>query len=482
MNHPYTIFFFLLIIVFISILYRGKITKLFKIFFCTKDLPYNLAICRIIVFFVLLISIIGNEQDSMWYSTIPPELQIDLPVFSTLINYFPLNKSFIWVCNKLFIISSVFSMAGLFFKVSSILTVLLGTYCLGLTNLYGKIIHIHHHLLWFAAILSFSKCTDVLSIDSILRNKKNKTQINKSNDYVLPIRYMWLLIGIIYFFPGFWKIKSDGIGWATGDTLKYLFYDMWLTFDFIPSFRIDLYPVLYKSLGLFAVIFELSFIFLAFSPKLRVIAIITGLIFHTSNYYLMRTPFWTLPLCYLLFVNWNKFLKIKKTTNENTVGLKSVLFSPVSFIAIPIIIISSICGIKKIDSWPFGIYPCFDNLSYYPRYVDTISHKKKMLLIEAFDSNSEKIPIDLSLVIKKLHISRWDNLLRRIANCKNTNKQKMLCLSLFNLLQQNDPTLNKARYIKVFVVTQSTVPEMKKQNPINKKLVFELKINRIDQT
>ena len=96
----------------------------------------------------------------------------------------------------------------------------------------------------------------------------------------MPLRFVQLLLGLIYFFPGFWKVWWGGLDWVLSENLKFQMYLKWMEVSsWTPFFRLDQYPLLYKSAAIAAVAFELSFIFLIFLPRLYVFAPLGGLIF-----------------------------------------------------------------------------------------------------------------------------------------------------------------------------------------------------------
>ena len=75
--------------------------------------------------------------------------------------------------------------------------------------------------------------------------------------YALPLRFVWVLLGICYFFPGLWKYWYSGLAWAFSDHFKHLAEWKWINMglemkdgawqgDWQPLFRIDLYPLMYK--------------------------------------------------------------------------------------------------------------------------------------------------------------------------------------------------------------------------------------------
>ena len=123
--------------------------------------------------------------------------------------------------------------------------------------------------------------------------------------YALPIRFVWLVMGLIYFFPGLWKLRVSGLRWALSDNLRNLMWAQWTPTGHAPPIRVDSVPLLYKSAGLAAIVFELSFIFLVIFPATRRVIRFIGLAFHNITELLLQIPFWELQACYVAFFNWH---------------------------------------------------------------------------------------------------------------------------------------------------------------------------------
>jgi len=112
-------------------------------------------------------------------------------------------------------------------------------------------------------------------------------------------------MGLVFFFPGFWKLRTSGLNWVFSENLKFHLYEKWLQFSgWTPVFRIDRYPFLYQLAALGTVVFEISFIFLVLSQRLRILAVLGGIVFHILSGMFMRLLFWSLLACYVAFVDW----------------------------------------------------------------------------------------------------------------------------------------------------------------------------------
>ncbi len=295
------------LLLFASVL-NPSLRRIIKNFFTETTHPTNLAFFRIVLFFTVIVTL--DVSDVVWFSEFPRELLFAPTGLKWLFGYLPLNESWAKLSSILFLLFCFTGMIGLFTRTSALLALIFGFYVLGIPQFFGKVRH-YHHLIWFLAILAASRCGDALSIDAVLAARKRADQgmtdpPESSRVYALPLRFVWLLMGVMYFFPGFWKFVWGGTDWALSDNLKFRLYKTWFEFgDWAPFFRIDHYPFLYKLAALATMIFELSFIFIIFFPGMRLFAAFGGILFHNLTNLFMRIPFWWLQPCYVSFFDWN---------------------------------------------------------------------------------------------------------------------------------------------------------------------------------
>jgi predicted DCC family thiol-disulfide oxidoreductase YuxK len=281
-------------------------------FFTAATSPVNLAIFRIVLFAVVLSSFsIHNVQ---WFAALPADLQFAPPGLSLVLAHVPINQTVAWYASVALTISCVFCMIGLFTRTALIASLVLSVYVLGIPQLFGKINH-YHHLIWFILILAVSPCADVLSIDAVRKSWQRADRgvtdpPAASIAYALPLRFVWILMGLIYFFPGFWKAWTSGVAWAWSDNPRNMMYNKWAELaGWTSLFRIDHHPLFFKISALFTLAFELSFIFLIFFAAVRWLAPVGGLAFHNATNLFMRIPFWNLQSCYVAFVDWSRGFK-----------------------------------------------------------------------------------------------------------------------------------------------------------------------------
>lgn len=281
-----------------------------KRFFTEVESPVNLAIFRIVFFCYLFIQ--PYDSQIVNFSTLPKDLQFAPMGMGWLLPHLPINPS---LASSAFLVCKIacfMSMIGWMTRLSTIVAAVTGFYVLGIPQFYGNVSH-SHHIFWFMVIFAASRCADAISIDAIFKGFK-KADRNESAGipgasiaYTLPLRFFWLLIGICYFFPGFWKLWNSGTEWILGNNMvNHMYYD-WMGFDhWLPPIRIDQWPWLCKMSGAYVIFFEMAFIFFLFTPVTRYINIFMGLSFHNATLLLLNIDFFELQICYVSFLRWDR--------------------------------------------------------------------------------------------------------------------------------------------------------------------------------
>ena len=292
---------------------RKHVSRILRTFFTEEGEALNLAVFRIVLFATLFR--FSNLDRLLWFSELPESLRI-LPWGSRwwLFGVLPITATWAmtaWVALR---VASFAAMLGLWTRISATAAAFLAIYVLGIPQLFGKVHH-YHHLVWFAAILAASRCGDALSCDALFAAWRRADQgridpPGPSRAYALPLRFVWLLMGLIYFFPGVWKWWTSGIGWAWSENLKLHLYAKWAELNgWMPAWRIDQHPLVYRLAGLGTLVFELGFLWCLFAPRLRLGLAVAGLAFHKGTKRFMRIGFESLQVCYVTFVNWAGVLR-----------------------------------------------------------------------------------------------------------------------------------------------------------------------------
>jgi len=322
-------------------------------YFSATAAPENLAFFRIAIFATLLFY--TDLPNVLLFSGFPRELQVAPPGWGVLLSVLPVNPTTAAVAGGLFLWVCGMALMGLYTRVSATLAVIVGLYVLGIPQFYGKIDH-YHHLLWFAALLAASPCADAWSVDAWLKKKRGlPAAAQTAQRYAVPLRFVWLLMGVIYFFAGFWKFVIGGLDWGAGENLIYILYAQWYRVDWLPFFRIDEVPWLAAVAGVGVMFWEMGFIFLVLSRRTRWIAVAGGLLFHASVYLLAHINFWNLVACYAAFVPVGALLK----RSQEVVATQPPHRSPAHMVGSVLLAVNIFCGFTLLDTWPVAVYPTF---------------------------------------------------------------------------------------------------------------------------
>jgi predicted DCC family thiol-disulfide oxidoreductase YuxK len=318
-DHSDRLFFFVGVLaatglLLLSVLLYQPLYNLVVRYFEGVTSPFNLAIFRI-VFFAAFLRFVIHEvtlERVIFFSTLPRELMFPTPGLGPVISRIPLNPLLVEVSGYALLLCCFSAMIGFRARTSALLVTLLGLYVLGVPQIWGKVNH-YHHLIWFAAILSVSRCADVLSVDALLAARRRADAGDTAppaahNRYALPIRFVWLLMGVAYLFPGLWKAYVGGWAWAFSDNMIFRMYQKWFElggWQPLPIFRMDYFPWMTQAAGAATILVEVGFIFALFLPRLRYLVAFGAFMFHTGVFLTMRIWFWTLQLCYITFIDWH---------------------------------------------------------------------------------------------------------------------------------------------------------------------------------
>lgn len=336
--------------------------------------PMNLAAFRIAHFSFYFIAILFfqmnvGEKMTMGYAHFPSENRVPIPGAEWYSLHVPVTPAIVDFLAPIFNVSAILVFLGLFTRVSSLVFLAVSLYLVSVHQMFGKVGN-SHHLIWFPAILAFSDSGRMLSLDALIRRYifKKPADNTPSAKYGFPIKTAILLLGIIYFFPGFWKIWNGGFDWIFRLNLSYHMYFKWASLDYwTPFFRIDHYPVLVMLGSIFAIGFELGFIFLVLKPGNRLWLALCGTLFHITIYLFMKIAFFVLMINYVVLIDWEKFAarfkKHKNSSQQNSVNHGIPWKEMKGALAVSIILLSGnfIFGIAKLTSYPFACYPTFDD-------------------------------------------------------------------------------------------------------------------------
>ena len=275
-------------------------------FFCSPAEPLNLAVFRIVVFTCLLRTL--HHTDYVHLAEMPAALRVAPHGYEHVWQWIPFDLAWVVGVRRVALVAGCAALIGWMTRSAAAVTCVCAVYLLGLPGWFGKINHVNHHLVWFSALLAAAPSGDALGIDAVhaawrRADRADLAPPSAGAAYALPIRVAWLLIGVIYFFPGMWKLLACP-AWLDSDSMRYLMYEHWASKHFLPAVRIDRYPLLCSLGGLATIVFELSFVFTLLFPWLRRLAVLGGIAFHWLTKVYLQIFFRNLLVCYAVFVDW----------------------------------------------------------------------------------------------------------------------------------------------------------------------------------
>jgi Vitamin K-dependent gamma-carboxylase len=327
--------------------------------------PENLAVFRIAVAAALLLA--PDLYDAPRWAALPPELRAAPTAMERALEWIPVTPRLASIAFAFALAGGVASLVGLYARAALTVTTLAALYLLGIPQRFGPVTH-NHHLVWFLALLAASPSADALSIDA-LRRRAHPSRAALA--YALPLFAAWLLVAIVFFFPGLWKLRLSGSAWITGDNLRNQLYWKWAQAGgFSPALRVDRLPWLCRLGALLVVVFELGFGLLLPWRSLRPFAVACAWLFHLATAALMNVSFFSLALCYVMFFDWRGPLASLRArlgahldgvaANPRGRRLASRSALPPLVAGALLVSANAIWGARGIvNDWPFACYPTF---------------------------------------------------------------------------------------------------------------------------
>ncbi|MTI89424.1 MAG: hypothetical protein FH748_15815 [Balneolaceae bacterium] len=448
--------------------------KIFKDFFLEERSALSLGILRIVTLSLILyinFPASVNNLIALGSGAIVPPLG-----WNTDLIFFITQPAFAYSLNIFFIIFCLGSLFGLYTRTMLIGATITGFFVMGIPQFYGKIDH--YHLLWHVLlILSMSRAGDSLSIDAWKRQLP-QINLNTSIYYGVPLKIVMILIGLGYFFPGFWKFVFSGFDWIFSNNLQLKMHSKWLDLGgWTPAFRIDQYPLLYQAGALFTVAVELGFIFALFFKKVRSIFVLAAFGFHLMVYYFMKIPFFSTMALFVIFINWQKiFTSASYSSKKASIPKKSDSFFFRKFTWVGTFLITGylISGSLLINSWPFAVYPTFASIE-----SDTVP----TLYIEAINEKSGHVEASTIPLLNDTFTdqfsstSRLRGYIREIINSQNQNSAYFGTLEkIFSkeYLSENNQTTDSIN-IHFYQIRLNTNPDPKQRSFTKEKLLYTSK-------
>jgi hypothetical protein len=274
-----------------SIQTRDSQSNFIRRFFYDEEVPYGLAVIRILLPLILLCVVIPRWSHSReFYSA--DGATAPLAIDYGYVDFLPVPAGTIAVAMMTVLaFCLVASSVGWHTRISLVVAWGLYTYLNMLDSLSTstKYSAITSHVL---LLLSLSNCGAIWSIDR-WRSRRTKTRDADGvcefstqlfgRSAAWPRRLIQLLIGMVYFGAAFTKMHTDGF--MSSDQLRY-----WLLTNVNNSNPLGellaLYPSLIIMMSHIAIVFQVLFVFIAWRGRARVVMLSLGILFHLSTVWL----------------------------------------------------------------------------------------------------------------------------------------------------------------------------------------------------
>jgi len=296
-------------------------------------------------------------------------------------------------------------------------------------QLVGKMNHYHH--IWIALfLLNFTRSGDALSVDWMFRSwRGQRMDVHRYDQkYGRTFVYLWLMMGAVYYFPGFWKFAASGFDWAFSDNVQLKIIAKIYETGEQPVIPLHNYPLLCQLGGLATLIFELCYPFAMIFPKTRLLFAFGGIGFHEGNRRITQIGFTSIEFLYPSFIDWSslsKRLTIFRSDTETT-----RLFNPPrwqTLSAVVMVAMLYVMGIVAMESWPWAVYPTFAPLEQ--SFVNSIEMRVK----SGGEVQSVLLQEDLTLISAYSNRTRLRSYMTMIMMQPNEIERDKMLKSLFDL-------------------------------------------------
>jgi hypothetical protein len=184
----------------------------------------DLAVFRVTVAVVIAAS--SSAMVAPDWAALPSATRVAPLGVGFLLPHLPITPELVTGVRAVMYAACVTGALGLFSRASFALVTVTAAYVLLIPQLGGAVFH-DHHLLWFAALLAASPCGDALSVDAWRARRQGAPPPDRGPAHGLALRFAWLFVGLIYFFPAVHKLRAMGLDWALSDNLRHQLWWKW---------------------------------------------------------------------------------------------------------------------------------------------------------------------------------------------------------------------------------------------------------------
>lgn len=450
------------ILVTLAFFARDHTSRVLRRFFGSSAGPFNLAVLRILVFSELLWSLFATRLD--WLLAVPRVLRQLPPGWRWLSQEIVFHPNLAESTRAIGILAAGLTVLGIATRITGPIAACSAVYILGLPNFFTKINHAEHALIWFSLVLGFSPCGETLSVQTLLSTwRRGKPRLSSPAvpqiAFALPIRLCWLLLGVAYFFPGFWKLWTAGDQWITGQAVVARLF-VGDPFGFEPLLHAYESRFVMVVAGAGTLLVELGFVLLVFSRHARWLAPLIGLSFHLGVWALMDIHFTTMMKMYLVFVDFEWVVRrfephlsplakenLGLWTQADTVLSRSVAFGraiPSLAVGVLLLVANAVVGATRISTWPVSVFPRFDNR------VSRTEPNRCTDLVTIRGKTRAPLEVDPTALDGPINGPRWRFLIKRLLKTKDRRERAKLFRATRVLLAHSEIQVSRGDELVIY--------------------------------
>lgn len=301
--------------------------------------PFDLAVFRVAVSVVVLGSVDVWDAHRWARAALTPPAGWGL--VGALV---PPTPTLALIMTGVVLVGALFTLVGFHTRLAATVTTGALAWVLAVPQFSGQVLH-SHHLVWFFALLAAGPSGDALSLDA----RRAGQEATPSVAHGLPVRFAWLTIGLLFFFPGAWKLAA-GAAWLEGlpALVAWKRFQLGLPEAPLPGGALQVG-------GALAVGLELTLLPLVLFRRTRAVAAVAALAFHLGVQAVMGITFSSLWACYVVFGDWARWLRRERPAQElRRSGAPTLVVGTVLLVAMGV---TGVLG--REDTWPVACYPTF---------------------------------------------------------------------------------------------------------------------------
>lgn len=272
--------------------------------------PTNLGVCRMLFFAAFFLYYLPRDF-SAW-AEVSRAFWMPISLFKIL-SVPVLSGHALALVQAIWKVTLGLSCIGLFTRLSTAISFLLGSYLLALPHNFGKVHHNDAIVVLILGIMALSRCGDGWSVDRLIRTGRDgivpsERDRMRSGEYAWPLRLVWVLMSLIFFGSGMSKVGRSGLEWIASDNLAILLvrhnysHTPWTPW----GFEVAQHAWLSRLLAAATVVCEAGYPLALISRVARWIVVPGMFLIQLGILLLMDVEFSEFLICNLFWVPWDR--------------------------------------------------------------------------------------------------------------------------------------------------------------------------------